>query len=153
MAASNWKPYYPVTGRSDTGVIAPRLSIEELQRDDKQFTLFILSYLIIQDRGGVVREVVPVPPGTAAGVGSEPGGPIPIPPGSGIDAAKFFNIAAIHGKPYQRWLGDHEVLRSDYDSNDKKDTDPVPSRFGGMYLLNLLFANAYSKCAFSGYCK
>lgn len=148
MEASNWKPYYPITGRSDTGVNSPRLSIEELQLDDEQFTLFILSYLIIQDRGGVVRGVVP-----DLRVGPEPGGPIPIPPGSGIDAAKFFNIAAIHGKPYQRWLGDHEVLRSDYDKDDKKDTDPVPSRFGGMYLLNLLSVTPHSKDAFTGYCK
>lgn len=125
MTTTN-QPFYPVTGRSDTGIVAPRLSIQELQADDEQFTLFILSYLNIQDRGGFVP------------------GPIPIPPGTGVDAAKFFNIAAIHGKPYTRWLGDHEAFKSDYDKDDKKDTDPVPSRFGGMYLLNSHFETFYS---------
>lgn len=108
------KPYY-VTGRNDTGVVAPRLSIEELQLKDEQFTLFILSFLIIQDRKDSLMS-----------------GPLPIPPGTGVAAATFFNIAAIHGKPYGRWPGDHKEYRSDFDANDPKDTEPVPSRFGGM---------------------
>lgn len=112
------QPIYPVSGRCDTGVVAPRLSIEELQLKDEQFTLFILSFLVLQDRKGYVLP-----------------GPIPIPPGTGVDAAKFFNIAAIHGKPYGIWAGDHETFTSDFDSKDPKDTNPVPSRFGGTYPL------------------
>lgn len=108
------KPYY-ISGRSDTGVVAPRLSIEELQLKDEQFTLFILSFLIIQDRKDSIAP-----------------GPLPIPPGTGVAAATFFNIAAIHGKPYTRWPGDLKEYRTDFDGTDPKDTEPVPSRFGGM---------------------
>ena len=46
-------------------------------------------------------------------------------------AANFFNIAAIHGKPYAEWLGDNKAYETDYSANNKRDTLPVPSRFGG----------------------
>lgn len=127
--------FYPISGRSDTGVVAPRLSIEELELKDEQFTLFILSFLIIQDRGG--------------SLGS---GPVPIPPGTGAAAATFYNIAAIHGKPYGRWPGDHKEYRTDFDGKDPKDTDPVPSRFGGM-LSSVVYFNFLSLAISSlGYC-
>ncbi|KAG1881362.1 common central domain of tyrosinase-domain-containing protein [Suillus tomentosus] len=38
-------------------------------------------------------------------------------------AATFMETASIHGKPYVEWA-------ADYSSTDKKDTNPVPSRFG-----------------------
>lgn len=108
------RTFYPVTGRSDTGIVAPRLPIEVLQTKDEQFSLFVLSYLIIQDRRGSLSAA-----------------PIPIPPGTGVQAGTFFNIGGIHGKPYIRWPGDDIGYPTDYDGKDGKDRDPVPSRFGG----------------------
>lgn len=102
------RSFYPVIGRSDTGIVAPRLPIEVLQTKDEQFALFVLSYLIIQDRRGSLAPT-----------------PLPIPPGTGVAGGTFFNIAGIHGKPYIRWPGDDKEYPSDYDNN--KD----PNRFGG----------------------
>ena len=105
--------FYPVTGRSDTGKVALRLSIEELQTKDEQFALFIVSLLMIQGRLDAISflqlQNVPQPP----------------------VAADFYNIAAIHGKPYSEWLGDNKAYETDYSANNKRDTLPVPSRFGG----------------------
>ena len=106
--------FYPVTGCSDTGKVALRVPIEALQKQNEQFTLFIVSLLMIQGRLDAISflqlQNVPQPP----------------------VAANFYNIAAIHGKPYSEWLGDNNSYETDYSANNKRDTLPVPSRFGGM---------------------
>ena len=104
------RTFYPVTGRSDTGIVAPRLPIQVLQTKPEQFSLFILSYLIIQDRKGSLAPT-----------------PVPIPPGTGVAAGALFNISAIHGKPYERWPGDDKDYPSDYHPNRTTDQN----RFGG----------------------
>lgn len=79
---------YPITGRKGTGN-HPRLSIEELQKNDKQFTLFILSYLALQDKDpeakpkGDVHIDISLPPFPN----------IPL-------AAQFAEIGGIHGLPF-----------------------------------------------------
>ncbi|EGN95737.1 hypothetical protein SERLA73DRAFT_59891 [Serpula lacrymans var. lacrymans S7.3] len=111
--------YYPVVGRKDTGANYDRLSIQELQSNHPyQFTLFILAFLVIQER--------PL---------TDPQSPL-----SAVflenPAGSFGAIASIHGKPYQEWIGDKrkELEKiADFNSNDRKDTGPVPSRFGGVH--------------------
>ncbi|KAG7087035.1 hypothetical protein E1B28_013014 [Marasmius oreades] len=118
----------PIVGREHTGV-HPRLSIDELQIETKQFALSILSYLIIQYRN--------------VGLEPQPGCNMTVysaifsellmfgvkPP---EQALTFARIAGIHGLPYEEWKGDpsHDA-KADYDENDPKDTEPKPSRFGG----------------------
>ncbi|KAF9064242.1 common central domain of tyrosinase-domain-containing protein [Rhodocollybia butyracea] len=103
--------YYLITGRKDTGGSYDRLEIEELQKNQKQFTLFILAYLVLQGRD----------PESVTGERY----PIKVPP-----AASFPELAGIHGLPFAEWLGDRKN-EADFNPNDSKDTHPVPSRFGG----------------------
>jgi len=100
--------YYPVVGRKGTGGVFDRLSIETMQKDHPhQFSLFILAFLAIQQHPSAPQVV------------KEP-------------AATYMEIASIHGKPYHEWPGDRSKDTSaDYSATDKKDTNPVPSRFGG----------------------
>ncbi|KAG1751812.1 common central domain of tyrosinase-domain-containing protein [Suillus lakei] len=100
--------HYPVIGRKGTGGIFDRLPIETLQKDHPyQFALFILAFSAIQQRPDAPQVV------------EEP-------------AATFMEIASIHGKPYIEWAGDrNKDISADYSATDKKDTNPVPSRFGG----------------------
>ncbi|GJE90071.1 di-copper centre-containing protein [Phanerochaete sordida] len=98
---------YPVTGRKGTGV-HDRLEIEDLQTEQpKQFTLFILAFLALQGRGKAF-EGLNIPP-----------------------AARFTEIAGIHGLPFTEWIGDRTKNDSDFNRKDPKDSQPVPSRFGG----------------------
>ena len=105
--------FYPVVGRSDTGKTAPRLPIETLQKNHDQYSLFVISMLMIQGRLDAISQLqlqdVPQP----------------------LVAANFFNIAAIHGKPYTEWLGDNKANATDYNATNERDTLPIPSRFGG----------------------
>ncbi|KAG1751810.1 common central domain of tyrosinase-domain-containing protein [Suillus lakei] len=100
--------HYPVIGRKGTGGIFDRLPIETLQKDHPyQFALFILAFSAIQQRLDAPQVI------------EEP-------------AATFMEIASIHGKPYAEWAGDrNKDISADYSATDKKDTNPVPSRFGG----------------------
>jgi tyrosinase len=105
---------YQVTGRVNTNVNA-RLSIIDLQTNhQKQFTLFVLAYLVVQDRISDVQKLLSNFAYTS---------PLP---------ATFQEIAGIHGLPYTLYSGDpNDTDPSHYDGNDKKDTLPSPSRFGG----------------------
>ncbi|EGO02352.1 hypothetical protein SERLA73DRAFT_71478 [Serpula lacrymans var. lacrymans S7.3] len=107
--------YYPIVGRKDTNAIFDRLAIEELQsKQPRQFTLFIIAYLAIQQR--------PLQEGIFASIGLKD------------PAGSFDAIAGIHGRPFTEWLGDQRPPAeqvTDFSHNDKKDTLPVPSRFGG----------------------
>lgn len=100
--------HYPVVGRKGTGGIFDRLPIQTLEKDHPyQFALFILAFIAIQQRPDAPHVV------------KEP-------------AATFMEIASIHGKPYIGWAGDRNTdISADYSATDKKDTNPVPSRFGG----------------------
>ncbi|KAG2135388.1 common central domain of tyrosinase-domain-containing protein [Suillus bovinus] len=100
--------HYPVIGRKGTGGVFDRLPIETLQKEyPYQFALFILAFSAIQQRSDAPQVV------------EEP-------------AATFMEIASIHGKPYVEWAGDrNKDISADYSATDKKDTNPVPSRFGG----------------------
>ncbi|KAG7086997.1 hypothetical protein E1B28_012975 [Marasmius oreades] len=119
----------PIVGREGTGT-HPRLSIDDLQVNKPfQFALFIMSYLIIQEREPEAQpgqgsasefeaifkayyEVLSKPPESAALI--------------------FSTVAGIHGLPYQAWSGDPDhVKKADYDKTDPKDIGPMPSRFGG----------------------
>ncbi|GJE90067.1 di-copper centre-containing protein [Phanerochaete sordida] len=103
MSAQN----YLITGRKGTGV-HDRLEIEDLQsKQPQQFTLFILAFLALQGRGDAY-EGINIPP-----------------------AARFPEIAGIHGLPFSQWSGDPAKKKSDFDPEDPKDSQPVPSRFGG----------------------
>jgi tyrosinase len=119
---SSTEYHYPVVGRKGAGTgIIDRLSIEKLQTEQpRQFALFILAFLAIQQR--------PLPSSNIFGVSL---------PEVVVPAASFMEIAAIHGKPYHEWPGDHNKDTStDYNATDKKDTNPVPSRFGGMSVIS-----------------
>ncbi|KAG1813746.1 hypothetical protein EV424DRAFT_1326492 [Suillus variegatus] len=98
--------HYPVIGRKGTGGIFDRLPIQTLEKDHPyQFALF-LAFNAIEQRSDAPHVV------------KEP-------------AATFMEIASIHGKPDVEWAGDHNKdISADYSSTDKKDTNPVPSRFG-----------------------
>ncbi|KAG2131871.1 common central domain of tyrosinase-domain-containing protein [Suillus cothurnatus] len=98
--------HYPVIGRKGTGGIFDRLPIQTLQKDQPyQFALFILAFSAIQQRSNAPH--------------IEP-------------ASTFMEIASIHGKPYVEWAGDrNKDTSADYNAKDKKDTQPLPPRFGG----------------------
>ncbi|KAG1810849.1 common central domain of tyrosinase-domain-containing protein [Suillus subaureus] len=100
--------HYPVIGRKGTGGVFDRLPIETLEKDHPyQFALFILAFAVIQQRPDA-PQVVGEPAGT------------------------FMEIASIHGRPFIEWAGDRNKNTStDYSATDKKDTNPVPARFGG----------------------
>ncbi|KAG1718300.1 common central domain of tyrosinase-domain-containing protein [Suillus occidentalis] len=106
--SSSTEYHYPVIGRRGTGGIFDRLPIQALEKDHPyQFALFILAFNAIQQRSDAPHVV------------EEP-------------AATFMEIASIHGKPYVEWAGDrNKDISADYSPTDKKDTNPVPSRFGG----------------------
>ncbi|KAF8841411.1 Di-copper centre-containing protein [Paxillus ammoniavirescens] len=104
--------FYPVVGRTDG--IFERLPVEELKATQPyQWTLFVLGYAWIQGK--------PIPfPGVV-----QP----PLTP-----AASLMEVGGIHGKPYREYSGDGRPpaeASSDFDYLDKKDTNPVLSRFGG----------------------
>ncbi|KAG1750495.1 common central domain of tyrosinase-domain-containing protein [Suillus paluster] len=100
--------HYPVIGRKGTGGVFDRFSIQELEKDHPyQFALFILAFTAVQQRPEALQVV------------EEP-------------AATFMEIGSIHGRPYVEWAGDrNKDASADYSATDKKDTNPVPSRFGG----------------------
>jgi tyrosinase len=100
--------HYPVIGRKGTGGIFDRLPIQTLQKDQPyQFALFILASIAIQQRPDAPQVIQE-------------------------SAATFMQIASIHGKPYVEWAGDrNKDTSADYSATDKKDINPVPSRFGG----------------------
>lgn len=106
--SSSTEYHYPVIGRRGTGGIFDRLPIQTLEKDHPyQFALFILAFNAIQQRPDAPHVI------------EEP-------------AATFMEIASIHGKPYVEWAGDrNKDISADYSATDKKDTNPVPSRFGG----------------------
>lgn len=86
---------YLITGRKGTGV-HDRLDIEDLQSGQpQQFTLFVLAFLALQGRGDAF-EGLDIPP-----------------------AARFYELAAIHGLPFtvRAWdvLGGIVVLMDDRD--------------------------------------
>ncbi|KZT27179.1 Di-copper centre-containing protein [Neolentinus lepideus HHB14362 ss-1] len=116
------KPYL-IVGRKNTGGAWDRLPIESLQsKEPEQFTLFILGYLAIQDRHDSFGHLTAL------------GGALPIDPGKVIRPATFLQIGGIHGLPYEEYAGDQRPPKetvSDFNPKDKKDTNPVPSRFGG----------------------
>ncbi|ETW79392.1 hypothetical protein HETIRDRAFT_103902 [Heterobasidion irregulare TC 32-1] len=101
------------------GPVYPRLSIEELQLEQpKQFTLFIIAYLVIQRRE-IDRSAM-----KSLGLLS-----FEVP-----EAASFLALAGVHGLPYERWPGDLDntsagVKDHVYNESDPKDTDLIPSRF------------------------
>ena len=104
---------YKITGRANT-VVNNRLSVYDLQNNQKQFSLFVLAYLVVQDRVGEVQKLLS---------NFTYASPLP---------ATFQEIAGIHGLPYSQYSGDpNNKDPSHYDGNDKKDTLPAPSRFGG----------------------
>jgi tyrosinase len=104
---------YEITGREGTNV-NDRLSIYDLQDNEKQFALFVLAYLVVQERIDEVQKLLPNFTYTS---------PVP---------ATFQEIAGIHGLPYTLYSGDpNDTDPSHYDGKDKKDTLPSPSRFGG----------------------
>ncbi|EEB91289.1 hypothetical protein MPER_10378 [Moniliophthora perniciosa FA553] len=105
-------PSYIITGRKDSGCY-DRLEIEELQKQPKQFTLFVLAFLALQGRPFEVPGVKPLP---------TPEIPSPV---------QFPELAGIPGLPFKEWIGDANKYASDFDLKDPKDTEPVPSRFGG----------------------
>ncbi|KAH7886251.1 common central domain of tyrosinase-domain-containing protein [Phlebopus sp. FC_14] len=109
--------FYPVTGRKNTGGVFDRIPIEELQTSQPyQFTLFVLGYSAVQ---GVT------PTFSQAGI---------LFPGIQVPATSYIEIAGIHGRPYTEYAGDRKSVAdraSDFNPKDKKDTLPVPSRFGG----------------------
>ncbi|KAF9220357.1 Di-copper centre-containing protein [Gyrodon lividus] len=104
--------FYPVVGRA--GGVFDRLPVEELQATEPyQWTLFVLGYAWIQGRP------IPFP-----GVIQPPLNP----------AVSLMEIGGIHGKPYREYSGDGRTPAEtslDFNYLDKKDTNPVPSRFGG----------------------
>ncbi|KAE9396998.1 Di-copper centre-containing protein [Gymnopus androsaceus JB14] len=104
--------YYLVTGRKDSdGTIYDRLEIEELQKQPQQFSLFILAYLALQGRDNNPNVNTNIP-----------------------QAAAFPELAGIHGLLFREWVGDRkktEEEKPDFNPKDPKDTNPVPSRFGG----------------------
>jgi tyrosinase len=105
--------HYPVIGRKGTGGIFDRLPIQTLQKDQPyQFALFILAFSAIQQRSNAPH--------------IEP-------------ASTFMEIASIHGKPYVEWAGDrNKDTSADYNAKDKKDTQPLPPRFGGMAIISIV---------------
>jgi tyrosinase len=111
--------HYPVVGRKGTGGVFDRLPIETLQKEQPyQFALFILAFIAVQERPEALQVVK-------------------------SRAASFTEIASVHGKPYVEWAGDRndpEDTLADYRANDKKDTNPVPSRFGGMPVVSIVVA-------------
>lgn len=111
--SSSTEYHYPVIGRRGTGGIFDRLPIQALEKDHPyQFALFILAFNAIQQRSDAPHVV------------KEP-------------AATFMEIASIHGKPYVEWAGDrNKDISADYSATDKKDTNPVPSRFGGIVIVS-----------------
>lgn len=119
--------FYPVVGRKGTG-LQLRLPIVTVQKDHpEQFTLLVLALLLIQDRGASVTQLNLFNEGINAQ-------DIVLPPlpGGGVLSSMYYNIAAIHGKPYTIWPGDPTPTPSNYKATDPKDTNPVPSRFGGL---------------------
>ncbi|KZT21807.1 Di-copper centre-containing protein [Neolentinus lepideus HHB14362 ss-1] len=65
-------------------------------------------------------------------------------------AASFMELSGIHGLPYQEWRGDQRQSsgrKTDYNTKDGKDTGPVPSRFGGQFLGEVVdyIANKFAK--------
>lgn len=102
--------HYPVIGRKGTGGVFDRLPTETLEKDHPyQFALFILAFAAIQQRPDAFQ-VMEEPAGT------------------------FMEIASIHGRPFIEWAGDrNNDTSTDYSATDKKDTDPVPARFGGIW--------------------
>ncbi|OAX41795.1 Di-copper centre-containing protein [Rhizopogon vinicolor AM-OR11-026] len=105
---SSSEHHYPVVGRKGTGGAFNRFPIQTLEKDHPyQFALFILAFTAIQQRPDALKVL------------EEP-------------AASYMEIASIHGKPYVEWAGDrNKDISADYSPTDKKDTNPVPSRFGG----------------------
>ncbi|KAH7930607.1 Di-copper centre-containing protein [Leucogyrophana mollusca] len=108
---------YRITGLGKGTQLFDRLPIETLQKERPlQFSLFILAFLSIQCHDG--KNLHPLD----ANVWS-----VEVP-----DAISFQRIAGIHGKPYEKFVGDTQQLSSSsYDPNDPKDIKPIPSRFGG----------------------
>ncbi|KAH7890355.1 common central domain of tyrosinase-domain-containing protein [Phlebopus sp. FC_14] len=109
--------YYPITGRKNTGGVFDRISIEEMQASQPyQFTLFVLGYAAVQGVGTTISQSSVLFPGVQ------------------LPATSYMEMAGIHGKPYEEYAGDRKTVSdraSDFNANDKKDTLPVPSRFGG----------------------
>ena len=118
---SHHSTFYPIVGRKDTGKVFDRISIEKMQaKHPEQFTLFILAFLQIQGRSVPVD--MPVQNGlTNGGVD----GPVPLPPGGGAVPNTFYDIGALHGRPYQIWPGEMPNVATDFDLNDPKDMKPV----------------------------
>jgi tyrosinase len=116
---SSTEYHYPVVGRKGTGGAFDRFPIETLQKDHPyQFALFILAFTAVQQRPEALHVV------------EEP-------------AATFMEIGSIHGKPYTEWAGDrNKDTSADYSPKDKKDTNPVPSRFGGTPVVSLWYLAA-----------
>ncbi|KIJ67237.1 hypothetical protein HYDPIDRAFT_25708 [Hydnomerulius pinastri MD-312] len=106
--------FYPIVGRRNTGGVFDRISIEDMQKNEpQQLTLFVLGYAAIQGKSI---------------------DPTVLFPGVEIPATSYFEIAGIHGKPYHEYPGDRKTAEeraSDYSATDRKDTLPIPSRFGG----------------------
>jgi tyrosinase len=111
--------HYPVIGRKGTGGIFDRLPIQTLQKDQPyQFALFILASIAIQQRPDAPQVIQE-------------------------SAATFMQIASIHGKPYVEWAGDrNKDTSADYSATDKKDINPVPSRFGGTSVVSTVVAHS-----------
>ncbi|THV00913.1 Di-copper centre-containing protein, partial [Dendrothele bispora CBS 962.96] len=113
------------------GATYPRLAIEDLQSAEQdQFLLFILSYLIIQERQ--LPQDLNAPPSDETKAIYNAYNQVSTTGLPGTAAMNFPELAGIHGLPYQAWKGDpqHDV-KADYNAQDPKDMGPKPSRFGG----------------------
>ncbi|KAK7464940.1 hypothetical protein VKT23_006148 [Stygiomarasmius scandens] len=127
------QPHF-IIGRK--GATYPRLAIEDLQsQKPDQFFLFILSYLIIQERE--LPQSIATLSGEAEVVYNAYN-QISISGLPGSAAMKFADLAGIHGLPYEAWQGDpdHDG-KADYNSQDLKDMGPKPARFGGRSISKL----------------
>jgi len=98
---------YLVTGREGTGAKYLRFEVRELQKKPEQFALFVLGLRALY--GGTSPPEFPRFPHIPS-------------------ALLWENIGAIHGKPYDRWVGDPQGVLSAPVNDDPDDGSPD---FGG----------------------
>ena len=110
--------HYPIEGRKNETPFE-RYSIGKLQKKSQQFTLFVLSYLVLQGQTSVIEKIgLKIPR-------------IPPSPDMTTSPVSFFNIATLNGKPYNQWPGDPVVQCSVENSNLPSNVKLAPP--GGTY--------------------
>ncbi|KIK65099.1 hypothetical protein GYMLUDRAFT_39487 [Collybiopsis luxurians FD-317 M1] len=118
----------PITGCINSGT-HPRLAIEDLKNQEPdQFILFILSYLLIQDRPQKIEpvrsqsKIIQIAfDAVYSSMQSDKN-----------KALSFLELGGIHGLPYKGWEGDPQSPReTDYNPKNLRDMRALPSRFGG----------------------